>query len=127
MKLKINDVINSIKTLKEISETELSKVPFSVAMAIAKNKTECEIVANIFEAKRIDCAKKYAFKNDDGSIKMADDDTFQIEDMNGFASEISNILNEEVDVVIQKIKYSELQKMGVNIAYIEPIYFMIEE
>lgn len=127
MRLKINEVLNSIETMKKISETELSKVPFSIAIAIAKNKTECEIVANIFETKRIECAKKYAFKNDDGSIKTNEDDSFQIENMKDFVSEINDILNEEVEINIQKIKYSELQRMEVNIAFIQAIYFMIEE
>lgn len=127
MKLTLTQIANAMEALTTLSQEETTKIPFPLAYAIAKNKNSLELPMQLFEARRMDFIHTYGAKDEDGKLIQGENGEITIQDKPHFLEELEKILSEEVDIEIQPIKYNDLKEMGITIAFMQPILFLVEE
>lgn len=123
IKLKLAEVINIYQTLKIIIDDgeEINSLFKFKLLGIMK----CiePTIAN-FEIIRNEKIIKYGKETKDGNIQIPKDDTDAIEKFN---KDISELINSEVSINIQKLKVSDIFNKGVKAEYLVGLYPIIEE
>jgi len=105
MQIKISQVLNSVDVLKALS---LQKFPLSVLFKLRKDYTEIETAIRLFEDKRKELFEKFGVKDEEkGVITISD------ENQPSYMKEINTLLDEEIDINIQKIDLPPSYEMSV--------------
>ena len=105
MQIKISQILNSVDVLKALS---LQKFPLSVLFKLRKDYTEIETAIRLFEDKRKELFEKFGVKDEEkGVITISD------ENQPSYMKEINTLLDEEIDINIQKIDLPPSYEMSV--------------
>ncbi len=93
MKVKVSKILESVEALRALS---LQKFPLSTLFKLRKNYAELEVAIKLFEDKRKELFDKYGTKKEKGEIVI------ETENETSYFSEINAVLDEEVEIDIQK-------------------------
>ena len=128
MKLKNNDIlkfVNGCATLRE------KKLPVKLGYAIKKNLAAVSDVANAYDAERRELLEKYASKDEDGKF-LVENEQYSIEDKDGFAKDLDELLAIETEVGIHTVSEEEIEKCddprydALTVADLETLEIMTE-
>ena len=111
MTLKASEIIEIYDSLAKIADKEID---FNTACIIAKNIKNLSISKEIVDKKRNEIVLKYGEKDNDGKLKENDEGSVKIENMNGFMSEIDNLLSSETDVDIIQISKESIKDLKIS-------------
>jgi len=120
MKLTLKEIYNSQGPLQKIISFEMdTKGKYWVAKHAKKLFSEIKTI----DDRRIEILKKYGKKNKNGFEIQASD----TENMKKFTDEFGALLEEEIEVNIQKIKFEYFEPLKISPAVLMGIDFLIEE
>jgi hypothetical protein len=105
MKIKMSQILNSVDTLKNLS---LQKFPLSVLFKLHKDYLEVEAVIKLFEEKRKELFEKFGVPDKEKGVMTIPD-----ENQSSYMQEINALLDEEVDINIQKVDLPPTFEMSV--------------
>lgn len=128
--MKTAELVNVYKNLNAMKEKRL---PVKLGYAIARNIRKAKDTIDSFDDERQALINQYGEKNDDGSLKVADDGNVKITDPEAFNSAMKVLLLEEVtDDFVKVSSETVLSCEGENydvlsVEELTAIDFMIEE
>jgi hypothetical protein len=130
MKVKLSEIINAQQSLQVLSSTQFPPDTGKLAYAIARNIRKLDIEIKSFEDVRNKLFESYG-----EAVEEPDEKTGEVkklkrikkENIEQFQKEVNEILEKEIEVDIWKIKYVELQPLGLKPIILVPIAFIIEE
>ena len=124
IKLKLNEVLNINVAAKNIVSDENIKLnsltKFRLLGIINSFKGHIEN----FEVIRNEKIMKYGKSDDDGNIRVDGKDE---ETLKKYLDELSDVLNSEVTINVEKIKYDNIFNKGFSIDYLAVLYPIMEE
>lgn len=118
MKLKLMQIINAKDSLVELSQKDLA-VMASYRVAKILKKIDPEIA--IYEDERIKLIRKYGEESEPGRLQVKQ------ENIPEYVKELETLVQQEVDIDIQKVKISEIGNIDIKPAVLINLDFMIEE
>ncbi len=110
MKIKNSQVVTFLNGVADIQSKML---PTKVGYAIARNIALLESVAKAYEEERTKIIDKYAKKGEDGRYIVVGN-TYDIQDMAGFGTDMDELLGIENEVSIHTVPISELEKCDLE-------------
>lgn len=110
MKIKNSQVVTFLNGVADIQSKML---PTKVGYAIARNIALLESVAKAYEEERTKIIDKYAKKGEDGRYIVVGN-TYDIQDMSGFGTDMDELLKIENEVSIHTVPISELEKCDLE-------------
>lgn len=123
--MKLYEIIDSKEALKKLYET--SGLSFKTALEVAKNIRKTDEVLEVYEHKRKDLIMKHAEKDENGN-PVEDNGNYKIADIPSFKKEFEELVNQDADPDIEKIKAEELENVSTLTPFeVSKILFMIEE
>jgi hypothetical protein len=126
MKLTNQDLLNSIPTLKKLSQEQL---PIKISYVISKNIKNIEEELVVYEEERQKLLKQYAELDKEGKPKVNDKGHYVIKPENQleFNKGVLELLGIETDVNISKIDLNALEGLKISPLELTSINFMIKE
>lgn len=122
MKLKNKDVLNFVNGCASLREKRL---PVKLGYAIKKNLAAVSDAANAYDAERQELLEKYAAKG-------VENGQYSIEDKEGFAKDLDELLAIETEVGIHTVSEEEIEKCddprydALTVADLETLEIMTE-
>ena len=107
IELTVQEMIDSIPTLKELSSKPLkSRVAYKIARLLRDVKIESET----FETARINLVRIYGEKDEDGNLKTDENGNTYIKqnEIREFNSELTDLLNNKITINGDKLKLDDL-------------------
>ena len=128
MKLTNRKIINDVGLLLNLSNIQL---PVRTSYVISRNIKKIEKELEIYNTERQKLLDKYAEKNEDGSLKVDENDQLKIpnENLKAWNKDINELLDIEIDIDIHKFNIKDLLNSNCEITANELILidYMIEE
>jgi hypothetical protein len=106
MKLKNKDILNFVNGCASLREKRL---PVKLGYAIKKTLAAVSDAANAYDAERQELLEKYAAKGGDGKF-LVENGQYSIEDKEGFAKDLDELLAIETEVGIHTVSEEEIEK-----------------
>lgn len=123
--MKLIEIIESKDSLKKLYETQ--GLPFRVALSLAKNINKVDEVLEVYEQKRRELVLKYAKKDENGN-PIENNGNYKIDDIPSFNKAYSELVSEEAELDIVKIKAEDLESVSTLTPLdINRIMFLIDE
>lgn len=123
--MKLYNLIESKGPLKKLNDTE--GLPFKVALSLSKDIREIDDILTVYEQKRKELINKYGKKNEKGEL-MVNNDQVELIDKTAFANEFNQLVSEDVDLKLTKIRIDDLENSrGLTPNDISKISFLLEE
>lgn len=138
--MKINDALRYNRIIKDIIDnaTDVNALVKFRLLGILK---QCEPIVEDFETVRNDLIRKYGKLEEDGNYGVflpkrddyEDDDSYNkaVEEyeqiINKLNDELKKVADSELDVKIQKFKYTDIMDSGLPTDYMLALYDLIEE
>lgn len=117
MKIKLIRIVNSIQSLKSLSQqTTSAKSAFKLARAL--NAIQAEL--DVFEETKNTTAKKYQTDTPEGTLEMTP------ENAELFKKEILELLDEELEIVVDHIPISEMT-LNMTVSSMMAIDYLFRE
>ena len=110
IKIKINDILNSVEVLQKLSETKLkAKLAWQVGRLL--KATDVEIQQ--FNDARMNLIKKYGEKDENGELITDEGGNCRIvpEHSKDFSNELNELINEEVEINANKLVINDLEEL----------------
>jgi hypothetical protein len=127
MKLSNEKLVNSIEVLSKLINMNLN---IKASYMIARNISIIENEVSIYNSEREKLINKYGKKDEDGKLKLNENNTIQLEEdyLEDWNKDIKELLELEVDVNIEEINKEDLFKCNCDISPRELILinFMIK-
>jgi len=127
MKLSNEKLVNSIEVLSKLINMNLN---IKASYMIARNISIIEKEVSIYNSEREKLINKYGIKDEDGKLKLNENNTIQLEQdyLEDWNKDIKELLELEVDVKIEEIDKEDLFKCNCDISPRELILidFMIK-
>lgn len=126
IELKLNDLLNSAATLKILSTKSLKG---KTAYKIARILREAEKELILFNETRLEIIKKYGKKKENDELITDENGDCIIKDeyINVFNEEIDELLNNKIEINVDKIKIDELDELNFTPSEIINLEAFIEE
>lgn len=121
--MKLAQILNLNYVIKKIVDDNKITSPLLKFKLLSIMKV-FEPSVNNFDIIRNDLILKYGTKNENGNFEIAKNDAEAIKNFN---SEIEKIANEDIDIVIPKIKADEVFNAGISADYLLSLYDIIGE
>lgn len=86
------------------------KLPIKLAFVLSRNMKKLEEVVQDVDENRQKLLNQYGEKDDDGNLVVADDGNVKIMDANNFVAEMSEVMETEVDITLDKVSRSDIEK-----------------
>ena len=99
----ILNFVNGCASLRE------KRLPVKLGYAIKKNLAAVSDAANAYDAERQELLEKYAAKGEDGKF-LVENGQYSIEDKEGFAKDLDELLAIEIEVGIHTVSEEEIEK-----------------
>ena len=128
MELKNKDILNFVNGCASLREKRL---PVKLGYAIKKNLAAVSDAANAYDAERQELLEKYAAKGEDGKF-LVENEQYSIEDKEGFAKDLDELLAIETEVGIHTVSEEEIEKCddprydALTVADLETLEIMTE-
>lgn len=90
------------------------KMDYATACIIVDNIDALENPMKVYDQMRNDAIKKYADKDENGEVIVADKGTVHINDLVSFNNEIMELNQSEIDVKIKKISSDLVEHMDIT-------------
>lgn len=126
MKLTNQELLNSIPTLRKLSQEQL---PIRVSYTISKNIKSIEEELIIYEEERQKLIKKYAELDKEGNPKVDEQENYMIkpENQSEWNKGALELLSIETDINISKINLNALEGLKISPLELTSIDFMVKE
>ena len=98
------EIINIYETLASIAGNEFD---LGTSCAIAKNINELQIYVNVIESKRSKLIEEFGEKNED-------ENTVKVKDVDSFNKAINELLSDEIEVNLIKIKEEKFADIKIS-------------
>lgn len=121
--MKLAQILNLNYTIKKIVDDNKITSPLLKFKLLSIMKV-FEPSVNNFNIIRNDMILKYGAKNENGNFEIAKNDAEAIKNFN---NEIEKVANENIDIVIPKIKTDEIFNAGISADYLLLLYDIIGE
>ena len=121
--MKLAQILNLNYTIKKIVDDNKITSPLLKFKLLSIMKV-LEPSVNNFDIVRNDLILKYGAKNENGNFEIAKNDAEAIKNFN---NEIEKVANEDIDIVIPKIKADEVFNEGISADYLLLLYDIIGE
>lgn len=121
--MKLAQILNLNYTIKKIVDDNKITSPLLKFKLLSIMKV-FEPSVNNFDIVRNDLILKYGAKNENGNFEIAKNDAEAIKNFN---NEIEKVANEDIDIVIPKIKADEVFNAGISADYLLLLYDIIGE
>lgn len=128
--MKLKDVLEINNNIKSVVEKRL---PVRVGFVLMRNMRSINSVAQDFEEKRMDVVAKYANRDDSGEVIVNEDGGVLITDVQAFNSDLTELLETDVDLNLDVVTLEDLQKCdedgydALTPLEISAIEFMLQE
>ena len=122
------DILNFVNGCASLREKRL---PVKLCYAIKKNLAAVSDAANAYDAERQELLEKYAAKGEDGKF-LVENGQYSIEDKEGFAKDLDELLAIETEVGIHTVSEEEIEKCddprydALTVADLETLEIMTE-
>ena len=111
--MKITEITVKAQILSGLSK---KKLPVKLGFAVSCNLDEMAKWQKKTEEQRIELCKQYAKKDDKGE-PIIKDDRYDIEDMTALSSDVTELMDEDIEVSIRKVPDSLLDLIDVSDKY----------
>lgn len=119
------EIINAIKSLKELMQVKLSNI--KVSWNIMRNYESLENVFNRYSKLESDLVDKYALKDDEGKVRFDENNLPKFPPRTEFYEKQKELLECEETINIIQIKLSDLENSGLSPIDLLNLKFMIDE
>ena len=126
IKVKINDLLNSVETLQKLSNQNFkAKLAWQVARLIRAVESELQT----FNDTRLNLIRKYGEKDENGDLLTDENNNYKIipDKANDFSNELNELANSEVEINANKLDFALLEDLDftpVEMAVLEPFVDM---
>lgn len=110
----INTVLNAVQSLQKLSQADIK---FNTALTISKNLDEVQKVIDLFEEKKKTIIEPLG----------EDPANAPKEEQEAANNKILELVKEEVDIDIKKVKIADLEDVKVTPSEVSAIRWMLEE
>lgn len=126
IEINLNELLNSAGTLKILSTKSLKG---KTAYKVARILREAEKELTLFNETRMNLIKKYGETKEDGELVTNEngDCTIKEEHIAAFNNEINDLLNNKIEINVDKIKINELEELNFTPTEIINLEAFIEE
>lgn len=127
--VKLNDILNSEETLKKLMDVSMKG---KVAYKLARIAREVDKESQLFSDERNKLIEKYAERDEEGNYKPNEDgqiyiDTKNLEKVGQFSNELSELLETEIEVNVEKLSLDDLDETGLTPKDFNKLMAFIEE
>lgn len=98
------------KTYTELAGVKAKKLPVKMSFILSRNLKKMEEVVSDIDGKRNDLLGLYGEKDDDGQLKVGDNGQVKIVDPDKFMSELTEVLNADIEITMDKVSMSDVEK-----------------
>lgn len=116
MKVKIQDIVAAAPTIQKLSGISL---PVKVSYNIARNLKKIQRELEPFEKARIELVRKHGNEDEEGKLVVKE------ENMQEFYKEMTELLEEEIEIDIRSIDIEGLAKIELSPTEMQLIDFML--
>ena len=126
IKVKINDLLNSVETLQKLSNQNFkAKLAWQVARLIRAAESELQT----FNDTRLNLIRKYGEKDENGDLLTDENNNYKIipDKANDCSNELNELANSEVEINANKLDFALLEDLDftpVEMAVLEPFVDM---
>ncbi|MGL5153087.1 MAG: hypothetical protein ACRC7N_21210 [Clostridium sp.] len=117
----------TVKILEGIGNITSIQMPVKASYAISKNVKKLEKEAKIYNLEREKLLNKYGEKNEDGTLKVSENGSINIIDIENWNNDITELLDIENEIDIHTFNINEILHCNMSAKEINLISFMIEE
>lgn len=114
--MKTADIINGIDSLKILMNC---KLPAKASYRLVLFTKEVESVLSSFNETRTNLLEKYGKRKEDG--------TYDIKDSKKFQKEMTEVLEEEVDIKNPEITIDMIERVEIEPSVLSNLYFIIKD
>lgn len=122
--MKLVQILKLNTTLKSIIDDKANKISPVLKFKFLGIMKQFESHIANFEVVRNDKIKEYGSEDEEGNIRIPEDDT---DTLKKFSDELKDVLNSDVDITLQKIKADVIFDAGLPSDYLVALYDLIEE
>ena len=98
------------KTYTELAGVKAKKLPVKMSFILSRNLKKMEEVVSDIDGKRNDLLGLYGEKDDNGQLKVGDNGQVKIVDPDKFMSELTEVLNADIEITLDKVSMSDVEK-----------------
>lgn len=98
------------KTYTELAGIKTKKLPVKMSFILSRNLKKMEEVVSDIDGKRNDLLGLYGEKDDEGQLKVGDNGQVHIVDPDKFMSELTEVLNADIEITLDKVSMSDVEK-----------------
>lgn len=98
------------KTYRGLQGIKSKRMPVKMSFIVSRNLKKMEDVVMDIDGKRNDLAGLYGEKDDKGELKVDGNGQIRIEDPVKFMNELSEVLNAEIEITLDKISMADIEK-----------------
>ena len=129
IELTVQEMIDSIPTLRELSNKQLKS---KVAYKLARIAREVDKESQLFNDERNKLIEKYAERDEEGNFKPNENgqiyvDVTNLEKVEQFSNEINELLETEIEVNAEKLSLNDLDETGMTPKDFNKMMVFIEE
>lgn len=121
--MKLSEMISLNAGLQAIGKEQL---PFKISYAMARNSTKIEPFLKAFEAARISLVKAHSINDENGDPKI-ENDFYALNDKKAFEAQFAELLQQDEQVELFKIKAAMFDNMKVESNIIAALLPIIED
>lgn len=123
IKMTLNELLGINHTLRQIIDDDKKEIEPLLKFRMLGIMKSIEPHVINFEAVRNETVARYGEKSEDGTVRIAAENT---EAIDSFNKELSTLLSSEVAVNINKLKPEDIFNRGVSSEYLIGLYTIIE-
>lgn len=112
MKIKLGNIIESLDVLRKLMNSNLT---IKLSYLMVKNIDEIEKEIQIYDKIKNQLIEKYGEKDSEGNIKKGEGNSVKIIDVENWNKDHGDLLENEIEINIRKIKEEELIGCDCNI------------
>lgn len=98
------------KTYTELAGVKAKKLPVKMSFILSRNLKKMEEVVQDIDGKRNDLLGLYGEKDKDGKLNVGDNGQVHIVDPDKFMSELTEVLNADIEITLDKVSMSDVEK-----------------
>lgn len=124
IKLQLSEALNINRTLKSIVDDTQTKVDALLKFKLLGIMKAIDPLSSNFDIIRNEKIIEYGEKTEDGNYQISESDKEGIENFN---RDLTQVLNSEVIINLNKLKAVDVFDKGINAEYLIKLYSIIEE
>lgn len=104
--MKAHDIQRLYSSLQEVKN---KKLPIKVSFILSRNMKKLEDIVSDIDAQRKLLIEKYAEKDENGNVKVGENEQVKINDIGAFLSQMENMLEADINIILDGLTLEDIE------------------